>query len=186
MRTTTPALRTLAAALLSGGVLTVAAAGTSMAAATSAHTGSGGSSGSSVQGTVVSRGELNLRLQPSTSSPVVGSLPSGSQDRVQCSVSGQSVSGDTTWYWLVGAHAWASATFVDTDGQWVPSCSDPCPGDKDGTWHNAHWDDNDRNLRDDPGWSSTGSGWTFSVSSSWTWSVTVSSSNSWDWVPGGR
>jgi len=182
---TTPAPRTLVAALLSGGVLTALAAGPAVAAAESAHTGDGGS-GSPVRGTVVSRGELNLRLQPSTDSPVVGALPPGSQDRVQCAVNGQSVLGTSVWYWLVGAHAWASAAFVDTGGQWVPTCSDPCPGDKDGVWHNAHWDDGERNLRDDPGWSSTGSGWTFSVSSSWSWTVSVSSSNSWDWVPGGR
>ncbi|MET9406737.1 SH3 domain-containing protein [Streptomyces sp. NPDC002935] len=183
---TTPALRTLAAALLSGGVLTVAAAGTSMAAAPSATTNSGGGSGSPIWGTVVSRGELNLRLQPSTHSPVVGALSPGSQDRVQCAVNGQSVFGDTSWYWLVGAHAWASAAFVDTGGQWVPSCSDPCPGQKDGTWHNAHWDNSDRNPRNDPGWSSNGSTWSFSVSSSWTWTVSGSTPNSWDWVPGGR
>ncbi|MCT9008165.1 SH3 domain-containing protein [Streptomyces rhizosphaerihabitans] len=183
---TTPALRTLAAALLSGGVLTVAAAGTSMAAVPSAHTGDGGGSGSPVWGTVVSRGELNLRLQPSTGSPVVGALSPGSQDRVECSVRGQSVSGDTSWYWLVGAHAWASAAFVDTGGRWVPSCSDPCPDQKDGVWHNAHWDNN-RNPADDPGWSVTASGsWTFTVSSAWSWTVSGSSSNSWDWVPGGR
>ncbi|MEU4170592.1 SH3 domain-containing protein [Streptomyces sp. NPDC026665] len=181
---TTPAPRILAAALLSGGVLTALAAGPALAAAESAHTGDG--SGSPVWGTVISRGEMNLRLQPSTSSPVVGSLPSGSQDRVQCAVNGQSVSGSTVWYWLVGAHAWASSAFVSTNGQWVPSCSDPCPDQKDGTWHNAHWDD-DRNPGNDPGWSVSASGsWTFTVSSAWSWTVSGSSSNSWDWVPGGR
>ncbi|WP_326786655.1 SH3 domain-containing protein [Streptomyces sp. NBC_00151] len=180
---TTPAPRTLAAALFSGGVLTVLAAGPSMAATESTHTGDG--SGSSVWGTVISRGELNLRLQPSTNSPVVGALSPGSQDRVQCAVNGQSVLGTTVWYWLVGAHAWASAAFVDTDGRWVPSCSDPCPDQKDGTWHNAHWDDG-RNPRNDPGWSVTASGsWSFTVSSAWSWTVSGSSSNSWDWVPGG-
>ncbi|WP_326842746.1 SH3 domain-containing protein [Streptomyces sp. NBC_01558] len=188
---TTPALRTLAAALLSGGVLTVAAAGTSMAAAPSAPASGGGGSDGPVWGTVVSGGELNVRLQPSTTSPVVAALSPGSQDRVQCAVSGQSVFGDTTWYWLVGAHAWASAAFVDTGGHWVPSCSDPCPGEKDGVWHNAHWDHNDRDLSQDPGWSSNGNGsWSFSVSSSWTWTVSGSGSgsspSSWDWVPGGR
>lgn len=180
---TTPALRTLAAALFSGGVL-IAAAGTSMAAAPSAP--AGGSEGH-VRGTVVSGGELNVRLQPGTTSPVVAALPPGSQDRVQCAVSGQSVLGDTSWYWLVGAHAWAAAAFVDTGGHRVPSCSDPCPGEKDGVWHDAHWDHDDRDLSQDPGWSSDGSGsWTFSVSSAWTWTVSGSSPDSWDWVPGGR
>ncbi|WP_206301087.1 SH3 domain-containing protein [Streptomyces populi] len=182
---TTPALRTLAAALLSGGVLTAVAAGPSVAATESAHTGDGGS-GSPVWGTVISRGEMNLRLQPSTDSPVVGALPSGSQDRVQCAVNGQSVLGTSVWYWLVGAHAWASAAFVDTGGRSVPGCSDPCPDQKDGTWHNAHWD-HERNPANDPGWSVTASGsWTFTVSSAWSWTVSGSSSNSWDWVPGGR
>ena len=181
---TTPAPRTLVAALLSGGVLTAVAAGPALAATESAHTGDG--SGSTVWGTVTSRGEMNLRLQPSTGSPVVGSLPPGSQDRVQCAVNGQGVLGTTVWYWLVGAHAWASAAFVDTGGRSVPNCSDPCPDQKDGTWHNAHWDD-DRNPRNDPGWSVTASGsWTFTVSSAWSWTVSGSSPNSWDWVPGGR
>ncbi|MGW0967627.1 SH3 domain-containing protein [Streptomyces sp. NPDC002516] len=181
---TTPALRTFAGALLSGGVLTALAAGPALAVTGSAPTGDG--SGSPVWGTVISRGEMNLRLQPSTDSPVVGALSPGSQDRVQCAVNGQSVLGTTVWYWLVGAHAWASSAFVDTGGRSVPSCSDPCPDQKDGTWHNAHWDSG-RSPRNDPGWSMTASGsWTFTVTSAWSWTVSGSSSNSWDWVPGGR
>ncbi|MFG2309070.1 SH3 domain-containing protein [Streptomyces sp. NPDC048566] len=180
---TTPALRTAVAALIGGGVLTVAAAGTSLAAAPSSP-----SHGSDrpVLGTVVSRGELNVRLQPSTASPVVGALAPGSSDRVRCEVSGQRVLGDARWYWLTGAHAWASAAFVDTGGHPVPSCADPCPGEKDGVWHNAHWDHDGRDPGQDPGWSRDDSGsWTFSVSASWTWTVSVSSADSWDWVPGG-
>ena len=150
---TTPALRTAVAALIGGGVLTVAAAGTSLAAAPSSP-----SHGSDrpVLGTVVSRGELNVRLQPSTASPVVGALAPGSSDRVRCEVSGQRVLGDARWYWLTGAHAWASAAFVDTGGHPVPSCADPCPGEKDGVWHNAHWDHDGR----DPARTPAGAGTT--------------------------
>jgi hypothetical protein len=212
----TPALRTLAAALFTGGILTAAAVGTPAAAAPSAHTNGGGGSNSPVWGTVVSRGDLNLRLQPTWNSPVVGRLSPGAQDRVECAATGQRVFGNSDWYWLVGAHAWASAAFVDTGRQWVPSCSDPCPDSNDGYWNNSNGNDNSgwnggsggsnsshRNENNsswnnddsswnsdpcnDPGWSSSGSGtWSFSVSGSWSWSLTGSSSSSWDWVPGGR
>jgi hypothetical protein len=187
---TVPALRTLAAALLTGcavtGTTVVAAAGPAAAAPTS-HTTGGGGSGHPIWGTIVSGGDLNLRLQPTTRSPVVGTLSPGSQDRVECAVSGQSVSGNTVWFWLVGAHAWASAAFVDIGERGVPDCSDPCPDWKDGSWNNSH-DNGSRHHDpcDDPGWKSTGSGrWSFSVTSSWSWTVSGSTSDSWDWVPGG-
>ncbi|WP_367321898.1 SH3 domain-containing protein [Streptomyces sp. HUAS ZL42] len=163
---TTPAARTLAAALLTGGTLAVAAAGTTAAAAPSTHAdGHGGA----VWGTVVSRTDLNLRQAPSTHAPVVGSLAPGSKDRVQCMVQGESVHGNPNWYWLAGARAWASAAFVDTGGARVPACADPCPRWKDGSWTN--WDDPFWN----DSWSASGSvSWSFS--GSWSWSVSGSSS----------
>lgn len=183
---TTPALRTLAAALLTGGTLAVAAAGTTAAAAppTYAEGHGGGGGGSPIWGTIVSATDLNLRQAPTTQSPVVGSLSPGSQDRVKCVVQGQRVNGNPDWYWLVGAHAWASAAFVDTGGQGVPSCSDPCPGWKDGT---------DSQWNNDPDWNNTSSSWSTSASGSWsvsgTWSWTVSGSFSaggiWSWTPVG-
>lgn len=145
---TTPALRTLTAALFTGGILAVPV-GTAMAATPA---GSGGSGGP-VRGTVVSAGDLNLRQQPATDSPVVGRLAPGSQDRVECSVVGQTVHGNPHWYWLVGAHAWASAAYVDTGGRSVPSCTDPCP----------EWKDHGHDRHD---------GWNASGSASGTWSFT--------------
>jgi len=186
---TTPALRTFAAALFTGGVVTVAVAGTS-AAATPAHDNSGGGgSGSPVWGTVVSRSDLHIRQQPTANSALLDRLSPGSQDRVLCAVQGQSVFGNTDWYWLVGAQGWASAAFVDIGRQWVPSCQDPCPGWKDGAWDDDNWKngDNSWNNTDDSSWSSSSSGtWSFSVSGSWSWSVSGSSASSWDWVSGGR
>ncbi|MCX5559167.1 SH3 domain-containing protein [Streptomyces sp. NBC_00038] len=195
----TPAQRTFAAALLTGGFLTVAMAGTSAAAVPSAHTSGGGGSDSPIWGTVVSRGDLNVRQQPTANSSLVDRLSPGSQDRVLCAVQGQSVFGNTDWFWLVGAQGWASAAFVDTGRQWVPSCQDPCPDWKDGAWDDDNWKNGDNswnNSNRDSGWnngdsdwssSSAGSGsWSFSVSGSWSFSASGSTSSSWDWIPGGR
>lgn len=143
----TPALRTLAIALVSGGVLTVAATGTASAGtATAGGTTSGGSTAGSsgsggsedpVWGTVVSRGDLNLRAHPDTGSAVLGRLSPGSQDRVACVARGTHVFGNPHWYWLVGARAWASAAFVDIGGAGVPRCSDPCEGAWKDRWHDG-------------------------------------------------
>ncbi|MGW1714454.1 SH3 domain-containing protein [Streptomyces sp. NPDC002156] len=126
---TTPALRTLTAALFTGGILAVPV-GTAMAATPA------GADGSRIRGTVVSAGDLNLRKQPTTDSAVVGQLSPGSHGHVECSVVGQTVRGDPHWYWLPGVNAWASAAFIDTGGRSVPSCTDPCPEwkDDDGQW----------------------------------------------------
>lgn len=141
---TTPALRTLTAALFTGGILATAVAvpiGTATAAtpgnsANSANSGnSGGSHGAGVRGTVVSAHELNLRQQPTTDSPVVGRLAPGSHGRVECAVAGQTVRGNPHWYWLPGVNGWASAAFIDTRGKTVPRCTDPCPEWKD----DGHW-----------------------------------------------
>ncbi|MFF5306055.1 SH3 domain-containing protein [Streptomyces sp. NPDC013161] len=187
---TTPALRTLAAALLTGGTLAVAAAGTTAAAAPTTYAeghGGGGGGGSPIWGTIVSRTELNVRESPTTHSPVVAALSPGSQDRVQCVVRGQSVNGNPDWYWLVGAQAWASAAFVDTGGQGVPSCSDPCPGWRDGGNGNS----GDSNWNNDPNWNDDNSSWSTSASGSWsasgTWSWSSSGSSTgggiWNWAP---
>jgi hypothetical protein len=169
---TTPALRTLAAALLTGGTLAVAAAGT---------TASADGSGGPIWGTVVSHTALNVRAAPTTHSPVVDQLSPWSQDRVECMVRGQSVNGNPYWYWLTGAQGWASAAFVDTGGRWVPNCSDPCPQWKDGSWSNwddPYWNDSYEN------WSASGSG-SWSASGSWSWSAAGSSADAWGMFPGG-
>ncbi|WP_210585308.1 SH3 domain-containing protein [Streptomyces sp. GESEQ-35] len=119
---TTPALRTLAVALLTGGSLAVVTAG-GTAYAGDAGDGSSGS----IWGTVASATKLDLRQSPTVHSAVVARLAPGSQIRVECQVVGQSVNGNPHWYWVVGAGAWASAAFVDTGGHRVPSCADPCP-----------------------------------------------------------
>jgi hypothetical protein len=171
---TTPALRTLAAALLVGGTLAVSAAGTTAAASPTYAEGHGhghghGHSGST-PGIVVSRTDLSLRQAPTTHSPVAGTLAPGSHVHVKCMVRGQSVNGNPNWYWLTGARAWASAAFVDTGGARVPACADPCPQWKDGHWTN----------------------WEFSFSSSWSFSASGTSGSSetssggWEWVPVAR
>ncbi|MBD0842197.1 MULTISPECIES: SH3 domain-containing protein [unclassified Streptomyces] len=187
---TTPALRTLAVALLSCGCVVTAAAGTAAAAPPTYADGTGGggggggghgSHGGPIWGTVVSHTKLNLRQAPTTHSPVVGWLSPGSQDRVDCKVRGQSVNGNPYWYWLVGAGAWASAAFVDTGGHGhghrVPTCSDPCPEWKNGSWSNwedPYWNDS---------WSASGSG-SWSASGSWSWSASGSSSSVWSLLGG--
>lgn len=151
---TSPALRTLAAALLTCGTFVAAAAGTTAAAATPPTHADG--HGSPIWGTVVSRTPLNVREAPTTKSPVVDRLSPGTQDRVKCMVRGQTVNGNPDWYWLVGAQGWASAAFVDTGGRSVPTCADPCPHWKNGGWHNPDWND--------PAWHET---WAVTVSVSW-------------------
>jgi hypothetical protein len=158
---TTPALRTLAAVLLTGGTLAVTAAGTSAAAAPPTY--AEGRGGSQIWGTVVSGTALNVRSAPTTRSSVVDRLAPGSQDRIQCMVRGQSVNGNPYWYWLVGAQGWASAAFVDTGGRWVPTCADPCPEWKNGSWSNPDWND--------PAWNET---WAVSVSVSFDFSFSTS------------
>ncbi|MDQ1027882.1 hypothetical protein QF035_005464 [Streptomyces umbrinus] len=184
----TPALRTLAIALVSGGVLTVAAAGTATAGGTASPGPAAGDSGRGgsedpVWGTVVSRGDLNVRAHPDTGSAVLGRLSPGSQDRVACVARGTHVFGNPHWYWLVGARAWASAAFVDIGGAGVPRCSDPCEGAWKDRWHDGS---GGCNGCDDGSWSSTGS---WSASGSWSWSFSGSwdaSGSGWEWVPGGR
>ncbi|MHA5049654.1 SH3 domain-containing protein [Streptomyces sp. SD15] len=120
---TNPTLRTLAAALLTGAVVTAVTAGTSVAAAPPAHFSGNGGSNSPVWGIIRSGGYLNVRLLPTANSAVVYRLSPGSLDRVECAVRGDSFFGISTWYWLVGARGWVSAAFVDTYGRGVPSCS---------------------------------------------------------------
>ncbi|MEU6222394.1 SH3 domain-containing protein [Streptomyces sp. NPDC047042] len=130
-------------ALLTGGILAASLSVLPVGTASAAVAGdSGGSHGHGVRGTVVSAGELNLRQQPTTDSPVVGRLAPGSHGRVECSVVGQRVRGNSHWYWLKGVHAWASAAFIDTGGRSVPRCTDPCPEWKDGGGDghgDGHW-----------------------------------------------
>lgn len=162
----TPAPRTLAATALTGGVLAVAALGTTAQAANASHTDHGDHSGHSdglVRGKVVARGDLNLREQPTTRSHVVGFVEPGAHVRVECAVRGQSVFGDRLWYWLPEERGWASAVFVDTGHRSVPNCTDPCP----------HWKDCDpckdgHGHGDDNGsGSSVTFTWTFTASGTW-------------------
>ncbi|MFI6933732.1 SH3 domain-containing protein [Streptomyces sp. NPDC050287] len=151
---TTPALRTLAAILLTGGTFVAGAAGTGAAAATlpnsptsptyadghgDGHDGDGdGRLGRSpIRGTVVSRAALNVREAPTTRSAVVDRLPPGSRVRVTCVVRGQHVNGNPNWYRLAGPHGWASAAFIDTGGRSVPTCADHGPRWRDGHWRDA-------------------------------------------------
>lgn len=178
---TTPALRILAAALLTGGTLAVSAVSTTAAAAPPSYAeGHGG--GGPIWGTIVSGTALNVRAAPTTHSDVVDRLSPGSQDRVECMVRGQSVNGNPYWYWFTGAQGWVSAAFVDVGGVWVPTCADPCPQWRDGNWNNANWNDPSWNES----WSSSASGsWSDSGSSgSWSWSAAGSSSDTWSWYPG--
>ena len=115
---TTPVLRSVAAALLTGGVLTGPLAPGALAATGPTHIAtSGGSSDSSVRSAVVSGGDVNVRKHPTTKSPVVGRVSSRSHNPVLCSVLGERIGGDRTWYWLAGAGGWVSAAFADTGGQ---------------------------------------------------------------------
>ncbi|MFE0674456.1 SH3 domain-containing protein [Streptomyces sp. NPDC058867] len=171
---TTPALRTLAVALLTGGSLIAGTAGATAAVAappTYADGDGSGRHGDPVRGTVVSHTKLNVRQAPTSHAPAVASLSPGSQDRVDCAVRGQSVNGNPYWYWLVGAQGWASAAFVDTDGHWVPKCADPCPEWKDGSWTN--WDE-----------PKTDSSWSVSASGSWSFSASGTSSSGWSLLGG--
>jgi hypothetical protein len=151
-----PVLRGLVAAGITGGVLTVTALGTASAAvdrpAVRSHAGHEGS----VRGTVVARGDLNLREQPTTHSRVVGRLAPGSHARVDCVVRGQKVFGDRHWYWLADVRGWASAAYVDTHGRSVPACTDPCP----------RWKDCDP-CQDGHGNGSVTFTWTFTASGTW-------------------
>ncbi|MGV9449908.1 SH3 domain-containing protein [Streptomyces sp. NPDC003635] len=188
---TTPALRTLALALLTGGSLIAATATATATAPTLApesapSTFSAGRGGHPIWGTVISHTKLNVRAAPTTHSPVVTWLAPGSQDRVDCKVRGQSVNGNPHWYWLKGAQGWAAAAFVDTGGAHVPNCSDPCPEWKNGSWTN--WDEPFTN----DSWSMSGSG-SWSASGSWSWSASgssssgsasVSSAGAWSWLGG--
>ncbi|MDL5202727.1 SH3 domain-containing protein [Streptomyces sp. ALI-76-A] len=189
---TTPALRTLAAALFTGGTLVAATAGTAAVATTPpgyADGHDGGGSGGPIWCTVVSGTALKVRSAPTTHADVVDRLPPGTHDRVECKVRGQSVNGDPYWYWLAGAQGWAGAAFVGTGGHRVPNCADPCPRWKDGGWHNP--DGNDPGWSESwavsasVSWSASGAG-SWSSSDSWSWSVTGSSSGAWDRLPVGR
>ncbi|KOG35000.1 SH3 domain-containing protein [Streptomyces resistomycificus] len=187
---TTPALRTLTAVLLTGGTFAAAAAGTTAAATPPSHAdghGSGGSGGP-VRGTVVSGTPLHVRAEPTTHAAVVDRLSPGSQVRVECEVRGQSVNKNPYWYWLVGAQGWVSADFVDTGGRGVPTCADPCPEWKNGTWNNVDRGDPTWNetwaVSSSGSWTVSGSG-SWSASGSWSWSATGSSSGGWEWIPAG-
>ncbi|MET9561433.1 SH3 domain-containing protein [Streptomyces tauricus] len=131
----TLALRILGTALVSGGVLTAAAAGTATAGDRGDRRG-----GDPVWGTVVSRGDLKVRDRPDTGSAVVDRLSPGSQDRVACVARGSHVFGNPHWYWLVGARGWASAAYVDLGGEGVPRCSDLYEGAWKERWHDTDAD----------------------------------------------
>ncbi|WP_371578731.1 SH3 domain-containing protein [Streptomyces sp. NBC_01314] len=162
----TAVLRALVAAGITGGLLTVSALATTAGAADLSAGHSATDHEGSVRGTVVARGDLNLREQPTTHSRVVGFLAPGSQARVDCVVRGQQVFGDRHWYWLADARGWASAVYVDTHGRSVPKCTDPCPRWKDcdpcQDGHGHGDGDEQRN-------GSVSFTWTFTASGTWEW-----------------
>ncbi|AZS86076.1 SH3 domain-containing protein [Streptomyces griseoviridis] len=206
---TTPALRILTAALLTGGAFAAAAAGTTASAAPApAHAdghdssyrdddhgdrwdrgdrgdgndrGDRGGRGGPVWGTVVSRAGGEVRTGPSVHSRVVDRLSPGSEDRIQCTSRGQSLNGNSSWYWMVGARGWVNAGSIDTHGRWVSSCDDPCPRWRDGDGGRDRG--TDRGDRGDQGrrdgsWAGSGSGsWSASASGSWSWSDAGGSSS---------
>lgn len=112
MRTSRP-LRTLAAALVASGALTL---GTVASAGTAAADDNG-----SVWGVVVSHGEINLRADPDSNSAIVGSLSPGAQERIECATFAGQVNGNPYWYWLSDAHGWASGTYMKPERQ-APMC----------------------------------------------------------------
>lgn len=132
LRATPAALGTLVTALLTAGALSLGGATPASATASPTHNSSATSSPAHdhdvVWGTVIAPVDLKIRDAPSTGASIVAKLPGESQDRVECQTRGSSVWGNAYWYWLGGVQGWASAAYVDTGGQHVPSCatSDPC------------------------------------------------------------
>ncbi|MEC4019427.1 SH3 domain-containing protein [Streptomyces sp. H27-D2] len=63
-------------------------------------------------GHVVSRISLNIRSKPTTHSPVVGSLRSGSYIKLRCKVNGQNINGNRIWYELSHKLGWVPARYV--------------------------------------------------------------------------
>ncbi|MFC7305818.1 SH3 domain-containing protein [Streptomyces monticola] len=122
------ALRTFAACLLAGGGLTVSAAGTASA----------NNDGGPIWGRVVSHGEINLRADPNTGAAIVGSLPPGSQDRIECATFGSHVNGNPYWYWLGGARGWASGAFMKPERQ-APMCGNNNQGDQHNNQNHNQW-----------------------------------------------
>ncbi|MWA12428.1 SH3 domain-containing protein [Streptomyces sp. BA2] len=122
LRTTPAALGALVTALLTAGALSLGGASPASATASPTH------NHDVVWGTIVAPVDLKIRDAPSTSASIVAKLPADSQDRVECQTRGTNVWGNAYWYWLGGVQGWASAAYVDTGGQHVPSCatSDPC------------------------------------------------------------
>ncbi|RII11328.1 hypothetical protein DSC45_28990 [Streptomyces sp. YIM 130001] len=72
-------------------------------------------------GTVISDSDLNLRSSPYAGASRVGTLPPGAKDRVSCRTDGGTVHGNSSWYWLSGARAWAASVYVETERR-VPEC----------------------------------------------------------------
>ncbi|MFI6941413.1 SH3 domain-containing protein [Streptomyces sp. NPDC050418] len=142
---TSPVLRTLSAAVLAAGALTVSAAGPSAAAAPAAATVAPAWEDGPIWGTVVS-GSLNLRAEPNTWSKVVGKMSHGASDRIKCGVYGEKINGNASWFWLTGERAWASGAYMSTS-RGVPDCGEWRPSGND-SW-NQHRD-NHRHDHNNP------------------------------------
>ncbi|MER7175332.1 SH3 domain-containing protein [Streptomyces mesophilus] len=148
---TSPALRTLAVAVLTAAALTVPAVGPANAATPSTGTVTAAPQWENgpIWGTVVSGGSLNLRAEPNTWSAVVGRLAHGASDRIQCAVYGQNVNGNSSWFWLTGERAWASGAYISTS-RGVPDCGNWRPSaNNSGNQHHRH-DHNNPCRQDDP------------------------------------
>ncbi|MGW7385255.1 SH3 domain-containing protein [Streptomyces sp. NPDC054794] len=116
---TTVALRTLAAALLTGGTLAVAVP----AAVAGAHADVAAPVGP-VLAVVVSHDPAPVRAAPTGYSALVNRLWPGTHVSLACETEGQTVHGSRIWFQLSGDRGWVSAHYVDAGHRWVPACGD--------------------------------------------------------------
>ncbi|MET9552272.1 SH3 domain-containing protein [Streptomyces sp. NPDC006645] len=65
------------------------------------------------KGRVIAKPALNVRQNPNTSRPPVGSIPFGTVIELDCKVNGQSVEGNPRWYLLKDHSGWVAARWVE-------------------------------------------------------------------------
>ncbi|WP_330176609.1 SH3 domain-containing protein [Streptomyces sp. NBC_01498] len=108
-------------------------AGTALAApavATDHRTGSAPSSAEAAQspaavvfkGRVIAQPSLNVRKDPNTSRPPVGSIPFGTVIELECKTNGEVVEGNRRWYKLPGERHWVAARWVENIGAAPGEC----------------------------------------------------------------
>ena len=66
---------------------------------------------------------VNLRETPSLTGTLVGQIPSGQYVNIQCSTQGQSVGGNTFWYFIPQYNGYLPSAVVDIASQFIPPCS---------------------------------------------------------------